>query len=102
MEKEKRIREAGQRKGSRVRVRPQLESGLCLIRWELWSMDCSTELPPALFEAKGPFVPLHQSIIGCGPRPGAEELLNFPGNSRLGHSHSASGKSPEKEAAVSH
>lgn len=65
-------------------------------------MDCSTELPPALSEAKGPLVPLYQSVIGYGPHPGAKELLNFPGNSRLGNSHLAKGYSPEKETAVSH
>ena len=65
-------------------------------------MDCTTELTPSLLEAKGPFVPLQHSVIGCGPHPGAEELLNFPGNSMLGNSHLAKGNSPEKEAAVSH
>lgn len=69
---------------------------------ELWSLDCTMELPPSLFEAKDPFVLLSQSVTGCAPLPGAEELLNFPGNSRLGNSHLASGNSPEKEAAVSY
>lgn len=57
---------------------------------------------PPFSEAKGPFVPLHQSVIGCGPHPEAKELLNFPGNSRIGNSHLAKSNSPEKEAAVSH
>lgn len=57
---------------------------------------------PCPLEAKDPFVPLHQPGIGCGPHLKAEELLNFPGSSRLGNSHLTNGNSLEKEAAVSH
>lgn len=101
LRKEK-VREGGLRKGSRGRVWSQLESSLIWSHRELWSLDCTRELPPSLFEAKGPFVLLSQSVFGYEPRPGAEELLNFPDNSRLGNSHLAKGNSLEKEAAVSH
>jgi hypothetical protein len=60
------------------------------------------EFPASLLEAKGPFVPLHQSVIGCKPPLGARELHNFLGNSRLSNSLLAKGNSPKKEEAVSH
>lgn len=94
LRKEK-VRRAGLRKESRARARSQQESSLSLKPWGALEHGFHHGVASFPFWGKGSFC-APESVYHW-PHPGAEELLKFPGNSRLSNSHLAKGSSPERK-----